>query len=70
MTSCASLDSMCGPRVERINWGVWQDNAYPGTTVDSQFPFYQFDDEGLLKDWQWREEFFSRNEVLLYMDVE
>ncbi|KGO43222.1 hypothetical protein PEXP_029690 [Penicillium expansum] len=48
--------------------GVWRENAYPGAAVDSPFPFYQFYDAGLLQDWQWREEYPSRAEMLRYFE--
>ncbi|KAH8810915.1 hypothetical protein F5884DRAFT_262683 [Xylogone sp. PMI_703] len=48
--------------------GVWRENAYPGAAVDSPFPFYQFYDAELLRDWQWREQFPTRAEMLRYFD--
>ncbi|KAL8671659.1 MAG: hypothetical protein Q9168_003839 [Polycauliona sp. 1 TL-2023] len=48
--------------------GVWRENAYPVAAVDSPFPFYQFYDAELLRDWQWREQFPTRAEMLRYFE--
>ena len=54
-------------RQERLG-GVWRENAYPVAAVDSPFPFYQFYDAELLQDWQWKEQFPTRAEMLRYFE--
>lgn len=54
-------------RQERLG-GVWCENAYPIAAVDSPFPYYQFYDAELLRDWQWKEQFPTRAEMLRYFE--
>ncbi|RYP33061.1 hypothetical protein DL767_004911 [Monosporascus sp. MG133] len=54
-------------RQEKLG-GVWRENAYPGAAVDSPFPFYQFYDAELLRDWKWGEQFPTRAEMLRYFE--
>ncbi|KAG5716900.1 Cyclopentanone 1,2-monooxygenase [Termitomyces sp. T112] len=46
--------------------GIWHWNRYPGARVDSDFLIYQFSLEELWKDWNWREKFPSRQELIEY----
>lgn len=46
--------------------GVWYWNCYPGARVDSAAPIYGFNDERLLKEWKWSEEFPAWPEIQRY----
>jgi cation diffusion facilitator CzcD-associated flavoprotein CzcO len=46
--------------------GIWYWTTYPGARVDSELPFYQYSDEELWKDWNFRERFPGRDEILEY----
>lgn len=46
--------------------GVWHWNCYPGARVDSDFPFYQFSEEDLWKDFEWTERFPGQKELERY----
>ncbi|KAG6860032.1 hypothetical protein C0995_000252 [Termitomyces sp. Mi166 len=48
--------------------GIWYWNRYPGARVDSDFLVYQFSLEELWKDWNWREKFPDRQEIVEYFD--
>ncbi|MBI2698850.1 cyclopentanone 1,2-monooxygenase [Mycobacterium gordonae] len=46
--------------------GVWYWNCYPGARVDSWGPMYQFSDEHLWRDWNYRELYPEWSEVRAY----
>ncbi|XP_037044872.1 baeyer-Villiger monooxygenase-like [Bradysia coprophila] len=46
--------------------GVWYWNCYPGARVDSDFPFYQFSEGDIYKDFEWTERFPGREELTRY----
>lgn len=48
--------------------GVWYWNCYPGARVDSDFPFYQFTQDGIWKDFQWTERFPGQKELQKYFE--
>ncbi|KAI0845504.1 FAD/NAD(P)-binding domain-containing protein [Daldinia vernicosa] len=59
---------VCGFERQGGLGGVWRENAYPGAAVDSPFPFYQFYDADLLRDWRWEEQFPTRAEMMRYFE--
>ncbi|WP_322049410.1 NAD(P)/FAD-dependent oxidoreductase [Paraburkholderia sp. J67] len=48
--------------------GIWYWNCYPGARVDTQVPIYEFSDENLWKDWNWKELFPGWEELRNYFD--
>ncbi|KDR72764.1 hypothetical protein GALMADRAFT_765004 [Galerina marginata CBS 339.88] len=48
--------------------GTWYWNCYPGARVDSDFYIYQYSMEELWKDWNWKERFPGRQELVEYFD--
>lgn len=46
--------------------GVWYWNCYPGARVDSDFPFYQFTQGEIYKDFEWTERFPGQAELARY----
>lgn len=46
--------------------GVWHWNCYPGARVDSDFPFYQFTQDDIYKDFEWTERFPGQAELTRY----
>jgi cation diffusion facilitator CzcD-associated flavoprotein CzcO len=46
--------------------GVWWWNSYPGARVDTSCPFYEFSDEKVWEDWNWKEFFPGRDELCEY----
>lgn len=46
--------------------GVWYWNCYPGARVDSAVPIYAFNDERILRDFKWSEEFPGWPEIQRY----
>ncbi|KAG6906927.1 hypothetical protein DXG01_011353 [Tephrocybe rancida] len=48
--------------------GTWYWNCYPGARVDSECSIYQLTLEELWKDWNWKERYPDRNELLEYFD--
>lgn len=48
--------------------GVWHWNTYPGARVDTNIPFYEFDDPALWKDWAWKQRFPGHEELLAYFE--
>ncbi|KAL2113291.1 hypothetical protein VUR80DRAFT_4616 [Thermomyces stellatus] len=48
--------------------GVWWHNRYPGARVDTNTPFYEFSDPDLWNEWEWPEEYPSRDDMLRYFE--
>ncbi|KAF8074540.1 cyclohexanone monooxygenase [Lyophyllum atratum] len=48
--------------------GTWHWNCYPGARVDSEYYTYQFSIEELWKEWNWKERFPGREELVEYFD--
>ncbi|KAK5737016.1 hypothetical protein LTR17_006977 [Elasticomyces elasticus] len=48
--------------------GIWWWNTYPGARVDTTLPFYELSDEGLWKDWTWKELFPGQEELQGYFN--
>ncbi|KAG6861772.1 hypothetical protein C0995_012276 [Termitomyces sp. Mi166 len=48
--------------------GIWYWNCYPGARVDTDFSIYQFSLEELWKDWNWKEKYPGREEIIEYFD--
>ncbi|GLB43227.1 putative cyclohexanone monooxygenase [Lyophyllum shimeji] len=48
--------------------GTWFWNCYPGARVDSEYSDYQFSMEELWKDWNWKERFPGREELVEYFE--
>lgn len=46
--------------------GTWFLNRYPGARVDSETPIYQLSDENEVWDFDWRERFPGREELMRY----
>ncbi|EXJ72886.1 uncharacterized protein A1O5_04034 [Cladophialophora psammophila CBS 110553] len=46
--------------------GIWWWNSYPGARVDTSLPFYEFSDEALWRDWNWKERFPGQEELQEY----
>lgn len=48
--------------------GVWWHNRYPGARVDTNTPFYEFSDPELWQEFEWPEEYPSRDDMLRYFE--
>ncbi|KAG6884364.1 hypothetical protein C0992_006461 [Termitomyces sp. T32_za158] len=48
--------------------GIWYWNRYPGAHVDSDFSIYQLSLEELWKDWNWKDKFPGRQELIEYFN--
>ena len=48
--------------------GIWHWNCYPGARVDTHCEIYQFSDEKLWSDWDWKERFPGWEEMRAYFD--
>ncbi|KAK1221402.1 hypothetical protein PQX77_015787 [Marasmius sp. AFHP31] len=46
--------------------GTWYWNRYPGARVDSPVPIYEFSNESLWKDWNWKEKYPGGEELRAY----
>lgn len=48
--------------------GVWHHNRYPGARVDCHIPNYEYSMPEIWRDWNWREKFPGRDELVAYFD--
>lgn len=48
--------------------GVWWHNRYPGARVDTNTPFYEFSDPEIWQEFDWPEEYPSRDDMLRYFE--
>ena len=49
--------------------GVWYWNRYPGARCDFESIYYSFTfDEGLQREWRWKERFASQPEIMAYLE--
>lgn len=48
--------------------GVWHHNRYPGARVDCHVPNYEYSMPEIWEDWNWKERFPGREELVAYFD--
>ncbi|KAK7187551.1 cyclopentanone -monooxygenase [Paraphaeosphaeria sporulosa] len=48
--------------------GIWHWNCYPGARVDTETPVYQLYAPELYKEWQWKERYSGRDEMVKYFN--